>query len=179
MLRAEGLHCLGRQLHHRRHGGVLLFRCRLHQLAPAAYQSKACGVIKKSGECCGSDLAQRKSGCSVRHNSLFSQHLRRRQLHGKQAGLGVGGLLQLLRRAGKALADGSGSQSVTQIEDFPGGGVGFVQLLSHTGELIPLAGKDEGYSTHAVALRRVTSASSTTSRTMSAAGCSLLTIAAI
>ena len=55
---------------------------------------------------------------------------------------------------------------------FPGGSVGFVQLLSHTGELIPLAGKDEGYSTHAVALRRMTSASSTTSRTMSAAGCS-------
>ena len=172
MLCAEGFHRFGRQLHPRRHGGVLLFRCRLHQLAPAADQGKARGGIKKSGECRGSDLAQRKTSHSIGDNAPSPQHLRRRQLHGKQAGLGVGSLLQFLRRAGKALADGSGANMVEKLEDFPGGSVGFVQLLSHTGELIPLAGKDEGYSTHAVALRRMTSASSTTSRTMSAAGCS-------
>lgn len=122
----------------------MLFRFCLHQLPPAAHQAKTGGMVKQSRKCCGSYLTQRESGNRIGDNAPLPQHLRRRKLYGKQAGLGVCGFFQFLCCAGKALPDGSGTKCFTQIEDFPGGGIGFVKLLSHAGELVSLPGKDEG-----------------------------------
>ena len=64
----------------------------LDQLAPAADQRKAGGMVEQTRKRRRGYFSQRESGHGIRHNSLFPENLRRRQLHGKQAGLGVGSL---------------------------------------------------------------------------------------
>ena len=87
--------------------------------------------------------------------------------------MGVSGLLQLLLRAEKALGRGSGAELIAEVKDLFGDRILFVEPLSHAGELVALPGKDKCYFTHCAALRRMGSASSITSLTISAALCSL------
>ena len=92
-----------------------------------------------------------------------------REVGGKDAGLRVDGLRQLLLGAGEALLGGAGAHGVGRLEDGARRGFGLGEVRAHAGVLGALAGEEERYLTHWFAPARTFSAPFTRSSTISSA----------
>ena len=176
---AQALHRGVVQLDHRHHGRVGLLGGGLHGLPPGADDGKAVLRADRAGKGQGRYLPQGEARQGRGGHPRLPESARRRQIHAVQAGLGVAGDGQLLLCALEALGEGAGPQPLRQVEHRPGGGAYLVQGFSHAGILGPLAREHQGYFTHFFAPFSTVSASSKISRIISAAGCSLFTMAAI
>ena len=102
IFRAELPYLFVIQLDNRRHGGICLFRCRLHQLCAPAHKPESGLHVDHSGKGERCKLSERKPGGRLRTDSMRRKDPCRGKLHGKQTRLSVAGFLQLLLRAGKA-----------------------------------------------------------------------------
>ena len=125
------------------------------------------GVGTREGE--RGDLAEREARDHVRGHAARGQRAGAGEVGGKDAGLRVDGLRELLLGAGEALLGGAGAHGVGGVEDGLGRGLGRDEVRAHAGVLGALAGKEKGYFTHCIAPARTFSAPLTRSSTISSA----------
>ena len=176
---ADVLHLRGREAQDRAHGPRVLFGAGLHFLR--ALDNEAEGLVKvhDAGKGHGRHLAQREARRAVRGNAGLARGGGAGVVHGKEAGLGVGGDAQGLGGAGKTHFQRAGAQGFGAVEGGAGGGGSLVEFPAHARVLRALTGEDERYFTHLAASASNVSACANISRMIWAAGCSSLTSAAI
>ncbi len=154
-----------------------MFRRRLcHFLTTDTCQTKSVKMAVCSGKRQRGQLAQRETRNTFRHDTHLPQGNSRRQIRQIQAGLCILRFFQFLCRTFKALAQCTVPQGFRPIEQCADFCTVFIKALSHAGFLRALSGKNKCYFTHFAAPFRSASASSATSFTISAAGCSFFTM---
>ena len=178
-LGGKALDGLGVELHDGAHGAGVLGGGVGHELGAVAHELKALLVGVGAGKGERGHLAEREARHHVRRHAARGERTGAREVGGKDAGLRVDGLRQLLLGAGEALLGGAGAHGVRRVKDGARRRLGLDEVRAHAGVLGALAGEEEGYFTHCIAPARTFSAPFTRSSTISSALCRSLTMPAI
>ncbi len=167
------------KLQHGSHGGGNSFRVFLHQLSAQADEADSGLKIHSAAESDGGDFSEGEAGSHIRPDAPCLKNGGCCGLHGKKAGLSVQSLREESVWTLEALYGSSGAERVREGKDLTGFVKRVTKITAHPGLLRSLPGEYECYLTQEEAPFSTGSADSMISRTISAAGSILLTMAAI